>query len=113
MSIISNITIDQKKPLLYFLITIYGININLSKTICCSLGYDYTSKMQDLKQKDIDKINTLINLKHKFSTSSDLKKKKYDDIQNMKDIKSYKGIRHIYNMPVNGQKTHNNAKTRG
>lgn len=113
MSIFNNITINQKDSLLRFITKVYGINLSLSKVICCNLGYDYTSKLSDLKQKDIDKINTLINLKHKFSINSDLKKKKYDNIQVMKDIKSYKGIRHVYNLPVNGQKTHNNAKTRG
>jgi len=113
MSIFHNLTINPNEPLLYFMKKIYGININLSKKICASLGYDYTLKMSSLKQKDIDKINTLISLKYKFPISSDLKKKKYDDIQTMKDIKCYKGVRHVYNMPVNGQKTHNNAKTRG
>jgi len=41
----------------------------------------------------------------------DLKKNVYDNIQLLKNIKSYKGVRHTYKLPVNGQRTHTNAKT--
>jgi small subunit ribosomal protein S13 len=54
-----------------------------------------------------------MNVQYKFITGADLKKRTYDKIQKMKNIKSYKGVRHSYNMPVNGQRTHTNAKTRG
>ncbi len=113
MSIFINIDNKENKKLIYSLRKIYGIGLLLSKKICLSLGYDINSKISDLKQKDLNKLNAIINVKYKFITDAELKKHTYDKIQHMKNIKCYKGVRHSYNLPVNGQRTHNNAKTRG
>ena len=103
----------KTKKLIFFLTGIYGINLSLARRICVSLGYDQNIKINNLKSEDLNRINTLITVKHKLMIDSDLKKQKYDNIQIMKDIKCYKGVRHSYNLPVNGQRTHTNAKTRG
>jgi len=113
MSILLNLNNNENSKLIYNLKNVYGIGLFSAKKICTSLGYDYDIKMKNLKSQDLKKINALINVKYKFSIDSERKKNTYDKIQHMKNIKSYKGIRHSYNMPVNGQKTHNNAKTRG
>lgn len=113
MSILLNLNTTGDVKLIYNLKSIYGIGLRSAKQICTSLGYDIDTKMHDLKDHDLNKINALINVKYKFSIDSEKKKHTYDKIQLMKNIKSYKGIRHSYNLPVNGQKTHNNAKTRG
>lgn len=111
MQYILNIKINKK--LVHALNDIYGIGPLFSAQICKSLGYDINTKVQELKQKDLNKLNSLINIKYKFSINAELKKSIYDRIQKMKNIKSYKGIRHSYNLPVNGQRTRTNAKTRG
>jgi len=113
MSTILNLNTTDNVKLIYNLRSIYGIGYLFSKKICASLGYDVNVKMRDLTQQDLNKINALVNVKFKFSIDAERKKNTYDNVQQMKNIKCYKGVRHSYNMPVNGQKTHNNAKTRG
>lgn len=113
MSIILNINLKTKKKLIYVLKNIYGLGFLYSKQLCNGLGYDYNIKVNELKYKDITKLNSLITVKHKYIIDTELKKKTYDNIQLMRSIRCYKGVRHTYNLPVNGQRTHSNAKTRG
>ena len=113
MSLLLNLNTNSTKKLIYTLCDIYGIGLSSAIKLCSSLGYDKNIKMKELKFKDINKINALITIKYKFSTDTESKKYIYDRIKQMITIKSYKGIRHSYNLPVNGQRTHTNAKTRG
>lgn len=113
MSILINLDLKKDKKLIFLLRNVYGLGLLSSQKICESLGYDYNIKTSSLDQKDINKLNSLISLKFKYIVDTELKKNTYDKIQLMKDIKCYKGIRHTYNLPVNGQRTHTNAKTRG
>ena len=113
MSNLLNLNTTSNKKLIYFLTKIYGIGLLYSKQICASLGYDINIKMNQLTDKDLNKIHALITVKYKFSIDTEKKKNTYDNVQHMKNIKCYKGVRHSYNLPVNGQKTHTNAKTRG
>lgn len=113
MSTLLNLNFKTNTKLIFLLVKIYGLGFLFSKEICKSLGYDYNIKANQLNQKDINKLNSLITIKYKFVLDTELKKQKYDAIQTMKEIRNYKGIRHVYNLPVNGQRTHTNAKTRG
>lgn len=113
MSLFNLLNTQINKKLVFALKDVYGLGLNYSKHICKSLGYDVNVRVPQLKQKDLNKINSLINVKYKYTIEAELKKNTYDNIQKMKKIKSYKGIRHSYNLPVNGQRTHTNAKTRG
>lgn len=113
MSILLDINNKNNKQLIYVLKNVYGLGLLFSQQICKSLGYDTNVKINDLKPKDLNKLNSIINVKYKFITGAELKKNTYDNIQQMKNIRCYKGIRHSYNLPVNGQRTHTNAKTRG
>ncbi len=112
MSIILNLNLKSKKKLIYLLKSVYGIGLLFSKEICKSLGYDYNIRFSALKKKDINKLNSLVTIKYKYIIDTELKKNIHDNIIKMKEIKTYKGIRHQYNLPVNGQRTHTNAKTR-
>lgn len=113
MSILLNLDLKKNKKLIYLLNNIYGLGLLFSKNICKSLGYDFNIKINELNNKDLNKLNALITIKYKFVIDAELKKEKYDNIEVLKTIKCYKGIRHFYNLPVNGQRTHTNAKTRG
>ena len=113
MSLLLNLNTNSNKKLIYLLRSIYGIGLYSAIQLCLSLGYDQNIKMNELKLTDLNKINALITIKYKFSTDTERKKYVYDKIRQMISIKSYKGIRHSYNLPVNGQRTHTNAKTRG
>jgi small subunit ribosomal protein S13 len=84
-----------------------------SKLICKILGYDVNVKTNELNQTDWDKIYSIIKVKYKFILDSEIKKTISDNIKKMKNIKCYKGMRHSFNLPVNGQRTHTNARTKG
>lgn len=104
---------QNKKKLIYALRDIYGIGLTSSAQLCRDLGYDVNARFSELRNQDLNKINSLITVKYKFIIEAELKKIKYDNIQTMKLIKTYKGVRHSYNLPVNGQRMHTNGKTRG
>jgi len=112
MSIFFNLDFKSKKKIVYILNTIFGINSFFSKQICKSLGYDSNTKFCEIKKKDLNKLNSLVTRKYKVLIDTELKKEIYDNIQKMKNIRCYKGVRYTYNLPVNGQRTHTNAKTR-
>lgn len=113
MSVFIEFKNKKNKQLIYALREVYGIGLTASKKICKSLGYDITTKINNFRSEDLNKLTAIINVQYKFITGAELKKKTYDKIQQMKNIRSYKGVRHSYNLPVNGQRTHTNAKTRG
>ncbi len=102
----------KSKKLIYALRSVYGINLTLAKNVCKVLGYDIDTKINEYRDQDLVKISSIINLYFKFILGDELKKNIYDKIQTMKILKSYKGIRHSYSLPVNGQRTRTNAKTR-
>jgi small subunit ribosomal protein S13 len=112
MSVILSLNLKSKKKLIYLLKDIYGLGLLFSKQICKTLGYDYNVRFNNLKVKDINKLNSIITMKYKYILDSELKKFIYDNIQTMRNIRCYKGVRHTYNLPVNGQRTHTKAKTR-
>lgn len=109
-----NLYIQNKTntSLIYALNNIYGIGVSLAKKICSDLGYDQHIKLKDLLPKDLKKLNSILTVKNMFTIDAELKKQIHDNIKKLKNIKCYKGTRHIYNLPVNGQRTKTNAKTR-
>jgi len=111
MLILANVDWSSNKKLINLLKNIFGLGYHRANLICSSLGVDPNIKLKDLKKEDIQSINSIIDLKYKFVIDMDLKKNVYDNIQLLKNIKSYKGVRHTYKLPVNGQRTHTNAKT--
>ena len=97
----------------YYLQKIYGIGKLSSQLICKTLGYDINVRTIELNSRDWEKIQSIIKIKYKFDLDNDVKKKIIDNIQEYKNIKCYKGIRHTYGLPVNGRRTRRNAKTIG
>lgn len=112
MALFLRLNLKKNKKLIYVLKNVYGLGLSRSKLLCLNLGYNYDIKVDKLKQKNFNKINSLITLKYKYLIQNELKNKIYSNINFMKKIKTYRGIRHTYKLPVNGQKTRNNAKTR-
>jgi len=111
MSLLLQLDLKKNKKLIFLLKKIYGLGLLRSKKICVSLGYTFDTKINELKEKDLNKLTSIITLKYKYIIDTELRKKIYDNIKYMKVIKSYRGIRHTYNRPVNGQRTRTNAKT--
>ena len=106
---------EKKKiiPLLiYNLKKTPGVGLHLAKKICKTLGFDVNTRSSFLSNEDIQKQNSIVKLKYRAITDRELLKNKYDFIDKMKKINSYKGVRHKYGLPVRGRRTKTNAKTR-
>jgi small subunit ribosomal protein S13 len=101
--------ISNSKNILYSLIILYGINIYQSKKICKNIGINPQTTINQLKKNQINRLINYINLNTKIELS--LKEEKKKLINNLLNIKINRGIRRSLGLPVNGQRTHTNAKT--
>jgi small subunit ribosomal protein S13 len=103
---------EKNQILLFYLTSYYGIGLLSSKLICKILGYDNNLRVKDLSEEDRNKLDSIIKMKFKFNLNEEVKKDVFDNIQRLKDIKCYRGIRHFYGLPANNRRTRTNAKTR-
>ena len=109
MARIKGVDIPNDKHICISLTYIYGIGRNLAKQILKEVNIDPTTKTKDLSQEDLVKIRDEIN---KHLTEGDLRREVSLDIKRLQEIGSYRGNRHRRNLPVRGQNTKNNARTR-
>lgn len=110
MTRISGINIPIEKPILISLTYIYGIGKNTSKKILKIAKINFSTKCRKLHEKQVKSINYIIDKKYKVE--GELKSKTMKNIKSLIDIRCYRGIRHTKKLPVRGQRTHTNARTR-
>ena len=89
---------------------IFGIGRTLSNKILAETGVDPSVRVKDLKDEDIVKIRTV--LERDYKVEGDLRREVAMSIKRLQDIGSYKGYRHRHGLPVRGQRTRTNARTR-
>ena len=104
------IDIPDNKRLEISLTYIYGVGRKLSNDIIKKLGLDPDMRANKLSQDDIAKINTL--LQSQYAVEGDLRRQVQNNIKRLISIHSYRGTRHRVGLPVRGQTTKNNARTR-
>ncbi len=109
MARIKGVDIPNDKHICISLTYIYGIGRNLAKEICENTKIDPTTKAGDLSQEDLAKIREEIN---KHLTEGDLRREVNMNIKTKMEINSYQGTRHKKGLPVRGQRTSRNARTR-
>lgn len=97
------------KNIFSYLISLYGIGKFRAKYICKSLNLNYFMKVKFLCDKTLFKISKIIS---NFNVFESLRKFNKDNIDKLISINCYRGIRHRKNLPVRGQNTKNNARTR-
>lgn len=107
---IAGVNIPSEKKVPFSLMRIYGIGRTRAFFICNSLGIDVESKTKDLSEEMLTKIRDFIDDHYKIE--NDLKREKHANIVALKSIRCYRGLRHLANLPVRGQRTHSNAETR-
>ena len=110
MSRIANVNIPDRKRLCISLTYIYGINTTCARKICYKAKIDESKKVKDLTRLELDLLRTIID--KDYVVEGDLRRRVSLNIKTKKDIKSYEGLRHIRRLPVRGQRTHTNARTR-
>ncbi|WP_110480482.1 30S ribosomal protein S13 [Candidatus Karelsulcia muelleri] len=110
MAIISGIEIPKNKRGLIALTYIFGIGISTSKKIFNNTGIDKNKKVSNWTDNEIKKIRKF--LSDKIKTEGELRLEIQLDIKRIMDIGCYRGIRHRLGLPVRGQKTKKNCRTR-
>lgn len=110
MARISGVDIPRDKHIVISLTYIFGIGRSLAKKILKDLNIDQTRKTRDLTEDEIIKIRAYID--NNFKVEGDLRREVTQNIKRLIEINSYRGIRHKRGLPVRGQRTHTNARTR-
>ena len=107
---IAGIDIPEKKKIGVSLRYVYGIGPKVALDILREVGIDAERRTNELKEQEIAAITAVIDAK--IVVEGALRRQIQQDIQRLKDIKSYRGDRHRKSLPVNGQRTRSNSRTR-
>lgn len=110
MARISNIDIPTFKRTDIALTYIYGIGRSNVITILKEAHVDGSKRVKNLTEDEINKLQKVI--EQKFQIEGDLRRQVQNNIKRLKEISSYRGVRHARNLPVRGQRTRSNARTK-
>ncbi len=110
MARISSVNIPDNKKIPVSLSYIYGIGRPLGQVICKDLNIDPDKRVKELTEKELISLREYI--ANNYVVETDLKRKVSMDIKKKMDIACYQGLRHRKKLPVRGQNTHSNARTR-
>ena len=107
---IVGVDIPKNKRILIALTYIYGVGRATSERILKEAGIDVNVRAKDLSDKEISVINSI--LSEKYKVEGDLRREVAQNIKRLISIGCYRGLRHKRGLPVRGQRTHSNARTR-
>lgn len=109
MARIAGINIPTNKHIVIALTTIYGIGPTRAKQICAAAGIEETVSVRDLAEPEVAKLRDEV---AKFTVEGDLRRETAMNIKRLMDLGCYRGIRHRRGLPLRGQRTRTNARTR-
>ena len=110
MARIAGVNIPTAKRVVIALGYIYGIGPALSKKICAEIGIPAARRVNQLTEEEVLRIREVIDRDHKVE--GDLRREVAMNIKRLMDLGCYRGLRHRRGLPVRGQRTHTNARTR-
>jgi small subunit ribosomal protein S13 len=110
MARIAGVNIPPQKRLEIGLTYIFGIGQSTARNVCVELGLNPDEKVRDLTDDEITKLRGYID--SNLQVEGDLRRERQQNIKRLTEIGSYKGVRHRRGLPVNGQRTKTNARTR-
>ena len=110
MARISGVNIPTNKKVYIALTYIFGIGKKVATDICSDAAVDISKRVTELNDDELNKIRDIID--NKYSVEGDLRRKISMDIKRLNDLGCYRGLRHRKKLPVRGQRTHTNARTR-
>ena len=110
MARISGVDIPREKQVQVSLTYIFGIGHTTSRTLLESLTIEPTTRVRDLTDTEVAQIRAYI--EENLKVEGDLRRQTSQDIKRKMEIGSYQGLRHRRGLPVRGQRTHTNARTR-
>lgn len=106
---IAGVTLPSNKKIDIALTYIFGIGLTSSDVILRSAKVDSNIRVKDLKEEDVNKLRNIIEKQYKVE--GDLKRDIFNNIKRLKEINSYRGLRHAKNLPARGQRTKTNSRT--
>lgn len=110
MARIAGVDIPRDKHIVIALTYIFGIGRSLAKKMLSDLKIEETRKTKDLTEDEVVKIRAYID--NNFKVEGDLRREVTQNIKRLIEVNTYRGIRHKRGLPVRGQRTHTNARTR-
>jgi len=110
MARIAGITIPSEKQVETALTYIYGIGPHFAKSILAAAKIEPTTRVKDLTEAEEQRLREIIDAD--YTVEGDLQRLVTNNIKRLKDISSYRGLRHKSGLPVHGQRTRTNARTR-
>ena len=110
MARIAGVDLPHRKRIVVGLTYIYGVGRSTAEEILAKAGIDFDVRTDDLTEGEIRKIRQLLETEYKVE--GDLRREKALNIKRLIEINSYRGLRHKRGLPVRGQRTHTNARTR-
>jgi small subunit ribosomal protein S13 len=110
MARIAGIDLPRQKKIVVALTYIYGIGHTSARKICEKSGVDPDTKADDLSEGDVIHLREVI--ERDYKVEGDLRREVNQQIKQLMDIGCYRGLRHRRGLPVRGQRTHTNARTR-
>ncbi|MSQ92121.1 MAG: 30S ribosomal protein S13 [Gammaproteobacteria bacterium] len=109
MARIAGINIPVNKHVVIGLTHVYGIGQSRAKMVCTAAGVDPSTKVRDLTEAEVAMLRTQIS---RFLVEGDLRRENSMSLKRLMDLGCYRGIRHRKGLPVRGQRTRTNARTR-
>jgi small subunit ribosomal protein S13 len=107
---IAGVNIPTNKRVLIALTYIFGIGPKMSKEICEKVGISEERRVNELSDDEVLRIREIID--SDYTVEGDLRRETTMNIKRLMDLKCYRGLRHRRGLPVRGQRTHTNARTR-
>ena len=109
MARIAGINIPSNKHIVIALTAIYGVGQSRAQLICDTAGVKPDMKVKDLAESEVSSLRDAV---AKFTVEGDLRRESSMNIKRLMDLGNYRGLRHRRGLPVRGQRTHTNARTR-
>lgn len=110
MARLLGVILPDNKRVEYALTLLYGVGWSNAKKILEQANIDRNKKVSDLSEDELKKITALIEKNYKVE--GDLREEINENIKRLREIASYRGLRHLRNLPVRGQRTRSNARTK-
>ena len=107
---IVGVDVPKEKPIKIALTYIFGIGETVAGEICRKSGVEPTARAKDLTEEEVGKIANVI--QKDYRVEGDLRRARSQDVKRLMNIGCYRGLRHRRGLPVRGQRTHTNARTR-
>ncbi|WP_419849599.1 30S ribosomal protein S13 [Candidatus Poriferisocius sp.] len=110
MARIAGVDIPREKRTVVSLTYIYGIGPTLARQVCAETDVDESTRLRDLTDEEVARLRNFI--ESNLRVEGDLRRETSQDVKRKMEIGCYQGLRHRRGLPVRGQRTHTNARTR-